>query len=319
MPARSRLFEALANAADGQAKMIADDAEKAGLRPGPFRPSRRTRLVAAIAHRLGPGRARPLLAAHKVRGLSVYSHPLAAGHEQPTSTDQIGLRHHRAGAGGGMRAAVFGANDGLVSNTSLIMGVAGASPDPDVVLLAGVAGLLAGAFSMAAGEWISMQSQRELFESQIGEERDELERYPEEEAEELALIYETRGIPIEQAREMTLRLVKDSEQALDTLAREELGLNPDDLGSPWTAAAASFVAFSAGAAVPLLPFLVGARESGVPAAALLSAAALVAIGMSLSLFTGRNALLGGLRMLAIGTAAATVTWTIGSLLGITLT
>ena len=134
--------------------------------------------------------------------------------------------------GGTLRAGVFGANDGLVSNTCLVMGVAGAAVDPSIILLTGVAGLLAGAFSMAAGEYISMLSQREMFEYQIAQERDELERYPAEEAEELALIYAARGIPIDEARNVAAKLIANPQQALDTLAREELGLNPDDLGSP---------------------------------------------------------------------------------------
>ncbi len=204
---------------------------------------------------------------------------------------------------------------GLVSNTCLVMGVAGAAAEPSVLILTGVAGLLAGAFSMAAGEFISMLSQKEMFEHQIAQERDELERYPKEEAEELALIYAARGLPLAEARDVATKLIANPEQALDTLAREELGLNPDDLGSPSGAAISSFIAFSIGASLPLIPFLLG-LSPGVPIAAAISGAALAVVGAVLSLFSGRSALLGGLRMLLIGSAAAAATYSIGSLFNV---
>jgi VIT1/CCC1 family predicted Fe2+/Mn2+ transporter len=228
---------------------------------------------------------------------------------------QVGVRHKGYG-GGNLRAAVFGVNDGLVSNTSLIMGVAGASVGADLVVTSGVAGLLAGALSMAAGEYISMRSQREMFEYQIGLERDELKEYPDEEAEELALIYAARGMDLERARTMSHELMKNPEHALDALAREELGLNPDDLGSPWGAAIFSFLAFAAGAILPLVPFLLGLPlGSAVTVAAAIAGVALFGVGAALRLFTGRNAWIGGLRMVAIGGGAGAVTWFIGSLLG----
>src|SRR5439155_21839864 len=145
-----------------------------------------------------------------------------------------------------------------------------------------------------AGEYVSMRSQRELFEYQIGEEREELARYPEEEAEELALIYAARGVPIEKARELTREMQKDPEQMLDTLAREELGLNPDDLGSPWGAAVSSFFAFTTAAFVPLLPFLVTRIARPVEIACALAAVGLFAVGGAMSLFSGKNVVLGGL-------------------------
>jgi VIT1/CCC1 family predicted Fe2+/Mn2+ transporter len=195
------------------------------------------------------------------------------------------------------------------------MGVAGAAAEPNIIVLTGVAGLLAGAFSMAAGEFISMLSQREMFEHQISQEREELERYPKEEAEELALIYAARGIPLDEARDVASNLIANPEKALDTLAREELGLNPDDLGSPIGAAGSSFVAFAVGASLPLIPFLLGAGN-GVAIAAAISGAALFAVGALLSLFSGKNAWLSGLRMLAIGAAAAAATYGIGSLFNV---
>jgi VIT1/CCC1 family predicted Fe2+/Mn2+ transporter len=258
---------------------------------------------------------RPILSASKVRGVSVYGAKLQPeGHPWPTSVEDVGRRHKSYG-GGTLRAGVFGVNDGLVSNTCLVMGVAGAAAEPSVLILTGVAGLLAGAFSMAAGEYISMLSQKEMFEHQISQERDELERYPAEEAEELALIYAARGIPLEQARDITKKLIANPDQALDTLAREELGLNPDDLGSPIGAAISSFIAFCIGASLPLIPFLLGLGR-GVLIAACLSGAALFVVGALLSLFSGKSALLGGARMLLIGSAAAAATYFIGSLFNV---
>jgi VIT1/CCC1 family predicted Fe2+/Mn2+ transporter len=236
----------------------------------------------------------------------------------PVSIADLGERHRHTGAGGSLRAAVFGVNDGLVSNASLIMGVAGATSDSALILTSGVAGLLAGAFSMGAGEYVSVRSQRELYEYQIAQEKDELERYPEEEAEELALVYNARGVPMARAREMTLLMMEDKEQVLKTLAREELGLNPDDLGSPWGAATASFLAFAAGALLPLLPFFFGSVANRIPAAAAVSGLGLFAVGVALSLFSGRNALLGGVRMVLIGGGAGLATYLIGRLLGVSL-
>jgi VIT1/CCC1 family predicted Fe2+/Mn2+ transporter len=170
---------------------------------------------------------------------------------------------------------------------------------------------------MAAGEYVSMRAQREMFEYQIGLERDELDQYPDEEAAELALIYAAKGLGPDEARRLADTLMRDPERALDTLAREELGLNPDELGSPWVAAVSSFLAFAAGAALPLLPFLLGHTEAlGLSIA--LTALGLFSVGASMSLFTGRHALLSGLRMLGIGGAAGLATWFIGAWLGVTL-
>jgi VIT1/CCC1 family predicted Fe2+/Mn2+ transporter len=307
------LFRALATAAEGQADTWRGES---GTEPPLFTPSTRARITAMLARRLGPRRIKPVLIAMKVRGVSAYDARAATpGHLMPTSVSQVGMRHKGYG-GGNLRAAVFGVNDGLVSNASLIMGVAGAGAGLGAVVTSGVAGLLAGALSMAAGEYISMRSQREMFEYQIGLERDELEEYPEEEAEELALIYAARGMDLEEARRITRELVKNHDAALDALAREELGLNPDDLGSPWGAAIFSFLAFAAGAALPLAPFLLGLPLGrAVTLAAAIAGVALFGVGAALSLFTGRNAWLGGLRMVAIGGGAGAVTWFIGSLLG----
>jgi VIT1/CCC1 family predicted Fe2+/Mn2+ transporter len=315
---RRALFADLASEAESQASIWAEKLRAHGLSPPAFRPRLRVRIVARLVRLLGPRRMRGMLAALKVRGLSIYRAPAVPGHPMPTSVDQVGHRHRGVDAGGNLRAAVFGIDDGLVSNTSLILGVAGAAQNPKVVLLSGVAGLLAGAFSMAAGEYVSMRSQRELFEHQISLEREELALYPEEEAEELALIYNARGLAMEDARRVAHDLLQRPEQALDALAREELGLNPDELGSPWGAAASSFVAFAAGAVVPVLPFLWVTGSQAVPLSASLAGVALFGVGAALSLFTGRGAALSGLRMVLIGGAAGLATYLLGRLLGVTL-
>jgi VIT1/CCC1 family predicted Fe2+/Mn2+ transporter len=314
---REALFGDLAEAAESQGAIWAEAAAREGRALPAFVPGLRARIAAALIRRIGPRRIRPVLAALKVRGLSVYS-GRAPGHEMPTSVADVGARHAGAGSGGNLRAAVFGVNDGLVSNTSLILGVAGASSQSDVILLSGVAGLLAGAFSMAAGEYVSVRSQRELFESQIALERDELAQYPKEEAAELALIYAARGIPRDEARRLAERIIADPARALDTLAREELGLNPDELVSPLGAAAFSLVAFAVGASIPLAPFLFWVGTPALALAVALASLALYAVGAALSLFTGTGALRGGLRMLAIGLAAGGATFGIGRLLGVSL-
>jgi VIT1/CCC1 family predicted Fe2+/Mn2+ transporter len=213
---------------------------------------------------------------------------------------------------------VLGVNDGLVSNFSLVMGVAGGTGDPDIVLLAGVAGLLAGAFSMAAGEYVSMRSQRDMYEHQMRLEKAEIEMWPEEEEEELALIYQAKGLSREEAQLIAKRVMADPEIALDTMAREELGLNPSELGSPWGASISSFAAFVTGALVPILPYILGADTLAIPLSAVLSAGALLTVGGALAWMTDRSAIWGALRMVMAGGAAATVTFGVGSLIGTSL-
>jgi VIT1/CCC1 family predicted Fe2+/Mn2+ transporter len=319
-PEKKQLFRELEGAARKQAGIWALR-EEGARSSGSYAPDARARVVASLVRRFGPRRMRPALAALKVRGLSVYGpRPAAAehGHVMPTSLSDFGERHRSAGAGGNLRAAVFGVSDGLVSNTSLILGIAGATAEPRTIILSGVAGLLAGAFSMAAGEYMSVRSQRELYEYQIGLERAELAAYPEEEAEEMALIYRARGLHLEKARELAGAVMRDRDSALDTLAREELGLNPDQLGAPWSAAAASFAAFAAGAAIPLAPFLWSSGRAAAAVSAGLAGLALFAVGATLSLFTGRKALRSGLRMVGVGGVAGLVTWLIGSAFGVAL-
>ncbi|HMJ79587.1 MAG TPA: VIT1/CCC1 transporter family protein [Candidatus Dormibacteraeota bacterium] len=225
---------------------------------------------------------------------------------------------HRSGQSGTLRASIFGVSDGLVSNLSLVMGFVGAAAANQLVVLAGVAGLLAGAFSMAAGEWISMTSQRELFERQIELEREELKVMPEQEELELAAVYRRKGIPDADARRLAHRLMADPEVALDTKAREELGLDPDQLGSPWGAAISSFLAFTVGAFVPLAAFLVTSGRAAFLAALVLSGVALFVVGAAVSLFTGRSFVYSGTRQVLIGAAAAAVTYGVGAVIGVAI-
>jgi VIT1/CCC1 family predicted Fe2+/Mn2+ transporter len=198
------------------------------------------------------------------------------------------------------------------------MGFAGAEAKPQYILLAGVAGLLAGSFSMAAGEYVSVRAQRELLEQQLSMEKQELEMSPKEEEEELALIYQAKGIPEDQARALARRIIENPKTAIDTLAREELGLNPGELGSPWTAAGSSFVAFILGAFVPVLPYLFTTGAQAWLASALASSLALFGVGALISIFTARGPLLSGLRMLAIGLLASAITYSVGWLLGVSV-
>ena len=311
-PRARKLFGELATAAKTQAAIWAAQARGAG----EFHPSIRARIVASLARRFGARRMRAVLAAIKVRGLSIWSAPLTSEHAPPSVTDHEAGRHRSAQHGSNLRAAVFGVSDGIVSNASLILGVSGASADPHTLVVAGFAGLLAGASSMAAGEYVSVRSQRELFEYQIGLERDELAQYPEEEEAEIALIYQARGLSNEAAKSLAHTLMADPEHALDTLARDELGLDPSSLGSPWSAAMYSFLAFGIGAALPLLPLLITTGQRAVILSGAIAFVALFAVGATLSLFTGRNALWSGARLALIGSAAAAATYAIGRLLGV---
>lgn len=223
------------------------------------------------------------------------------------------------GRSGALRAAIFGANDGLVSNASLIAGVAGAGVEASVVLLAGIAGLLAGAFSMAAGEYISMRVQREVFERLIHLEAHELGMDEAAERAELTELYRRKGLPDDLAGRVAEALMRDPAVALETHAREELGLDPKEgLGSPVAAAASSFATFSVGALIPLAPFVVAAGMTAATASAVLSAVALFGVGAIMATLTGRSAIVSGLRMLAIGASAAIVTYLIGNLLGVAI-
>ncbi|MEO8626315.1 MAG: VIT1/CCC1 transporter family protein [Candidatus Limnocylindrales bacterium] len=340
-PERASVFQRIAANERRHAEIWASRLEKAGATVPPVGgPRPRVRLVIFLARILGAERVADL-----VRGLegdeeAAYASQMtpeteaiaADEREHAAMWDQItgakrlatnnGARKavaeeaiHRGGRSGTLRAAVFGANDGLVSNLSLVMGVAGAVSDNHFIVLAGVAGLLAGAFSMAAGEYISMQSQREMFENQIAVEREEMRVMPEVEQEELAAIYRAKGISSADAKRIAAQLMEDPVKALDTKVREELGLDPDQLGSSWGAAIYSFIAFSIGAIIPLVPFLLARGDVAFIAALSGSFAALFAVGAAVSIVTGKSMLFSGLRQVLIGAAAAAVTYGVGSLIG----
>jgi len=242
----------------------------------------------------------------------------ASAHRAAVVETQAREPWHRSGGGGTLRAAIFGVSDGLVSNAALVLGIAGATSggDGSFVVLAGVAGLLAGAFSMAAGEYVSMRSQTEVLERQIELERAELEAMPEEEEKEIAAIYRGRGFAEAEAAAIAKQLMADPKIALETLVREELGLDPEELGSPWGASIGSFLAFAIGAFVPLLPFILLTGGTALAVSIGLTSLALFAVGASVSLLTGRSALYSGARQLLIGLAAAGITYVIGSLIGV---
>ena len=227
-----------------------------------------------------------------------------------------GEHHHRDIQGGAARAAVFGVSDGLVSNVSLILGVAGARPGEGYVRLAGLAGLIAGAVSMAAGEYVSMKAQRELFERELDLERRELKRRPHVEQVELAHIYESRGVHPDMARDLAAQMMRDPDTALETHAREELGIDPNALGSPIRAAVSSFLAFALGAVVPLVPWLFGEGDAATVASVVLGGIAAVAVGVLLGRATDRPRVRSGLRQLAIAAVAAGITWLVGSAVGV---
>jgi VIT1/CCC1 family predicted Fe2+/Mn2+ transporter len=227
---------------------------------------------------------------------------------------------HRGMGGNALRAAVLGANDGLVSNMSLVMGVAGADLAPHAILITGLAGLLAGACSMALGEWLSVNTARESAQRQIATEADELEQVPEEEKEELSLIYQAKGLPEDLAKSLAEKLITNKKTALDTLVREELGIDPEELGgSAWTAGGTSFLLFSLGAIFPVAPYFALSGMPAVIASLAASGLALFVIGAGTTLFTGRGALPSGARQLLVGFAAAGATFAVGKLIGAAVT
>lgn len=254
-------------------------------------------------------------------GLSFVSRRLRSRRRRivPHAGTVPGEQRSGGGKSGALRAAIFGVNDGLVSNVSLIMGVAGAGVSNKFVLLAGVAGLLAGACSMGAGEYISMRVQREVFERLIHLEAHEIAATPDAERKELAGIYERKGLSPELAGRVAEELMRDPEVALDTHAREELGLDPGEgLGSPWAAAGSSFLTFSFGALVPLVPFMIGSGGAAVLVSAVASGVTLFAVGATISILTGKRFYRSGLRMLAVGVAAGVITFGVGKTLGVSV-
>lgn len=320
--AAAQLFRELRGESAKQAAIWEAEVRKQGGAAPPYRPGARVRLVAWLTRRLGPRRMLPVLSAMKVRGLAIYrgggapALAAAAGPALRPAERAAGEESwHRAARGGGaLRAAVFGVNDGLVSNASLILGVTGADLQPDAIVLTGIAGMLAGGFSMAAGEYISVRTQREFLEHQIALERSEIAVMPEEEITELALIYRAKGLDPVQAEVLARRIVSDPEQGLLTLAREELGLDPEGLASPPQAAAASFVSFAAGAFLPLAPYLAMGGTAAFTGTVVVTLLALLTVGGLMSLFTGRRPLWSAVRMALLGAVAGAATYLIGNAL-----
>jgi len=340
---RKDLYRQLSQAEASHAQLWRDKLKTAGAAEEAFAPNFRTRLLGKLAALFGPGFVLPTVAAAEYADRDKYAgqadaHAISAeerGHAAVVQTmakkgsgpakiaSGVDIAKaepwHRQASGNNLRAAVLGANDGLVSNFCLVMGIAGAATENKTLLLAGLAGLIAGACSMALGEWLSVTNARELASSQLAKEAEELEQTPDAEQHELALIYQAKGIPKRDAQHLAAELMKNKEAALDTLAREELGLDPAELGgNPWSAAATSFGLFAMGAIVPVAPFL---WLQGVPAlltSAAASGLALGAIGMLTSLFNGRHPFFSAARQIVFGCAAAAVTYGMGKLLGVSL-
>lgn len=334
-PRRSEVFERLVQA---ELRHAARWAEKLGMDSSRVKPANeffKVRLYRLAARLLGTEKIVPWLVRAEAGDIEKYA-------VDPEARDLVAeeRRHARVlremtngggplaairsergqtfGDGGSLRAAVLGVNDGLVSNFSLVMGVAGGTSNSDFVLLAGIAGLLAGAFSMAAGEYISMRSQRDVYEYRIQMEQEEIEEWPEEEHEELVLIYQAKGFSETEAEEIADQIMTQPQVALETMAREELGLDPEQLGSPWGASFSSFVAFVGGAIVPIIPYIAGVGGLAFGLSAGLSAGALILVGGWLAGMSGKSVSWGSMRMLLAGGAAAATTFGIGRLIGTTI-
>ncbi|HEV8015178.1 MAG TPA: VIT1/CCC1 family protein [Stellaceae bacterium] len=340
-PQMAEVYRRLGEIEEKHAALWREQLTKLGDGGGKYRASARTRLLAWLARRFGAALVLPMVATMERTDQGMYddqpeaqadglpamershSRILAAaarpikGGLSGSALAQIEGRHRTGG--NALRAAVLGANDGLVSNLSLVMGVAGAQFSPRTVLVTGLAGLLAGACSMAMGEWLSVTSARELYGRQIATEEAELRDIPEEEQEELELIYQAKGLPPDKAKELAARIIANPATALDTLVREELGIDPDDLGgSPWTAAGTSFLLFALGAIFPVAPFFFLSGGAAIATSLVVSALAMFAIGAGTTLFTGRGMLFSGARQVAIGIAAAAVTYGLGRLIGVSI-
>ncbi len=337
----AKIYRELAEVEDKHVAFWEKQLAARGVDPGPRRPSWRARVLQWTAKHWGARVVLPTVTSREFASSANYATQSEVKHTkmpveersharvltsllkrdtgaQGSALARVEGRHRNVG-GNALRAAVLGANDGLCSNLSLVMGVAGATQSGKAILVTGLAGLLAGASSMALGEWISVTSSRELSERELEVERDEIEHAPEEEQEELQLIYEAKGIPKEEAQQLAETVFKDQSAALDVMAREELGLDPEDMGgSPWTAAITSFVLFAIGAVFPVLPFMFTSGWTAVVTSVAVSALALFGVGAAITIFTGRSALTSGLRQLVLGMAAAGLTYAVGHLLGVAI-
>ena len=338
-PRLAKVYTNLASMEEGHIGFWEDRLRRVGATVPPRRASWRSRVLSAVARRLGPDMVLATIAAKEAADQNGYvRQPETAGTSMPSherwharvlnqlvATQPRGLQgsflgrlegRHRSVGGNALRAAVLGANDGLCSNLSLVMGVAGAAIDSHGILVTGLAGLLAGAGSMALGEWVSVTSSRELAQREIRIEASELREDPEGEGEELKLIYEAKGLSRQEAETMARRLLADRTTAIDALAREELGIDPKELGgSAWEAAVSSFALFALGAVIPILPFVVARGTLAVVASAVVSSLALFALGAAITVFTGTSAWRAGARQLLLGLAAAGLTFGLGRLIG----
>jgi len=337
----AEVYRRLAASEEKHARVWEKRLEDAGARIPPRRPSWRARTMRFLARRFGPSFVLPTVANHEKADSRAYdgqpevetsalsgdekSHArmlsLVTGGKGGVSGGVVAQMEgrHRAGGGNALRAAVLGANDGLVSILSLVMGVAGANLPRHDVLIAGIAGLLAGAGSMALGEWLSVQSSRELYEHQIKIEAEEIEHAPQEEQEELALIYQSKGLPEERAREIAAHMMADRDSILDTLSREELGIDPEELGgSAYEAAFTSFFLFALGAIFPILPYVFLSGITAVFVSLGVSAIGLFLVGAAITLMTGNNVWYSGFRQVTIGLVAAGLVYGVGKLIGISV-
>ncbi len=335
------VFRQLAAVERAHAAFWAKELERKGQQPGPSTAGFGTRSLAWFARTFGTALVLPIVARNEARDSAKYDNQAEAAVAGLPADERVHARviqsvvkragglpgstlvqlegRHGGGGGNALRAAVLGANDGLVSNLSLVMGVAGAAADGRTILLTGLAGLVAGACSMAMGEWLSVNSAREMAQKQIDAESTELAQAPELEKEELVLIYQAKGLNEAQAKALADNIFTNHGAALDTLVREELGVDPEELGgSAWAAAASSFGLFSIGAIFPVVAFLFTRGSLAVALSIGLSGLALMAIGGVTSLFTGRNFLFSAFRQLLIGYAAAAVTFGIGRLIGVSI-
>ncbi|WP_322060861.1 VIT1/CCC1 transporter family protein [Paraburkholderia sp. J63] len=340
---RRRIFAELAASEREHAQVWRDKLAANGVHVRPHRRSAKTRLLQTLTRTFGPSLVLPTVAAaeyadrdryarepgaqtlsaqeqqHAAIVQSIVASKRAQGQSKGAQIAGAESWHKGATSGNDLRAAVLGANDGLVSNFCLIMGVAGAGSANRAILLTGLAGLVAGACSMALGEWLSVTNARELARTQLAKEADELENTPDAERHELALIYQAKGIDADEARRVAAQIMRDKNEALDTLAREELGIDPKELGgNPWTAAAMSFCLFALGAAFPTAAFLWAHGMAAIVQCVALSTLGLAAVGVFTSLFNGRSAAFSAFRQIAIGLAAAAFTAGAGHLLGVSV-
>ncbi|MEO9256225.1 MAG: VIT1/CCC1 family protein [Tepidiformaceae bacterium] len=338
-PNLSALYSKLAESEDRHLALWEAKLREAGAEIPEYGPSLRVKALGWVARRFGTQLVTPIVTRMEVNATAMYDdqpeaieHGLPADERSharifreisrhgspqrtPVNIAQIEGRH-RGGTGNALRAAVLGVNDGLMSSVSLVMGVAGANPGRSFVLLTGIAGLIAGSFSMALGEWLSVRSSAESFNRQVEIERDELEMMPEEEEAELTLIYQAKGFTEAEARDAAKRIIQNPVTALDTLTREELGMSADEVGNAWVAGSTSFFLFGIGAILPVLPWIFIGGTSAVVASAVAAGLGLFLAGSVTTLFTGRSILFSGSRMLLFGVVAATVTFLIGKAIGV---